>query len=111
MRWSAQTYFDGVEEVEETDFVDFLLVFFALVGLVEAAVLDVVVVVAVLLEADFVAGVLVCAIRETPANARAIVALRIVETVFFILVVCPLSEAFSVFFASDSIDESFMNQA
>lgn len=86
-------YFEGVADVEETDFVDFLPVFLALVGLVEFTVLDDV----VALVAGFVAGAVDCAIRETPANARAMVAPRIVEIVFFILVVCPLSEAFSVF--------------
>jgi hypothetical protein len=93
MRWSAQTYFAGVAGVAETDLlVDFLLVFLALVALV---------VVAVLLEADFVAGAgagaVVCAIRETPANARVIVAPRIAEIVFFILVGCPLSKRFCFF--------------
>jgi hypothetical protein len=64
--------------VDDTDLLaDFLLFFFALVALVVETLL---------LEADFVAGagVVVCAIRETPANARAIVVPRIAEIVFFI---------------------------
>jgi hypothetical protein len=82
--------------------VDFLLVFLALVALVVEA----------LLEAVFVAGagVVDCAIRETPANARVMVAPRIAEIVFFIwcFVLCPKR---FIFFASDSIDDAIMNRA